>query len=67
MLNEWEFFDLEKDPDEMESLLVMEGMKVKPGYEDVVKDLVNQLAKLKEEYKDDTGGPVKFWPVRAYN
>ena len=45
----------------------MEGMKVKPGYEDVVKDLVNQLAKLKEEYKDDTGGPVKFWPVRAYN
>ncbi len=26
-INEWEFFDLQNDPDEMESLLVMEGMR----------------------------------------
>jgi arylsulfatase A-like enzyme len=66
-INEWEFFDLQNDPDEMESLLVMEGMKVQPGYEDIVKNLVEQLKKMREKYKDTTGEPVRFWPERAYN
>lgn len=66
-INEWEFFDLQNDPDEMESLLEMEGMGVKPGYEEIVKDLVEQLKKMREKYKDNTGEPVKFWPRQAYN
>jgi arylsulfatase A-like enzyme len=66
-INEWEFFDLEKDPDEMESLMVMGGMDVRPGYENIVKEMVEQLAKIREKYKDDTGAPVKFWPRRSYN
>jgi len=66
-VNEWELFDLQKDPDEMENLLVMEGMDVKPGYEDVLKDLLAQLTELRKKYKDDTGNPVKFWPRKSYN
>jgi len=66
-INEWELFDLQKDPDEMENLFIMEGMEVKPGYEDVFKDLLSQLTKLREEYKDTTGNPVKFWPRKSYN
>ncbi len=66
-INEWELFDLQKDPDEMENLFIMEGMEVKPGYEDVFKDLLPQLTKLREEYKDTTGNPVKFWPRKSYN
>ncbi|MGN6265222.1 MAG: hypothetical protein ACTHM5_06090 [Ginsengibacter sp.] len=59
-INEWEFFDLEKDPDEMESLMVMNGMEVRPGYENIVKDMVEKLKNLREKYKDNTGAPVKF-------
>ena len=66
-INEWELFDLQKDPDEMENLFIMEGMEVKPGYEDVFKGLLPQLTKLREEYKDTTGNPVKFWPRKSYN
>lgn len=66
-INEWELFDLERDPDEMDSLFYEEGMQVKPGYEQVLDDLVKQLTDLKAHYKDDTGKPVKFWPSRAYN
>ena len=66
-INQWEFFDLEKDPDEMESLMIMGGIDVMPGYEDIVKDMVEQLKKIREKYKDNTGAPVKFWPRNAYN
>jgi len=66
-INEWELFDLEKDPDEMDNLLLMEGMKITPGYEDVVKDLVEKLKDIRSKFKDDTGNPVKFWPMNSYN
>jgi hypothetical protein len=66
-INEWEFFDLEKDPDEMESLMVMNGMEVTPGYENIVKDMVEKLKNIREKYKDNTGAPVKFWPRNSYN
>jgi arylsulfatase A-like enzyme len=66
-INEWELFDLQKDPDEMESLMRMEGMGVGAGYEDIAADLVSQLTALREQYKDDTGKPVKFWPRKTYN
>ena len=66
-INEWELFDLKKDPDEMENLFIMQGMQVKPGYEDVLKDLLPQLTKLREEYKDTTGTSPIFWPRDTYN
>lgn len=58
--NEWELFDLEKDPDEMESLFIDNGRHVKPGYESVVPLLVAQLKQLRERYKDTTGLPVNL-------
>jgi arylsulfatase A-like enzyme len=66
-INEWELFDLERDPDEMESLMEMGGLQVRAGYEDVLKDLLEQLKKLRTQYKDTTGSPVHFWPRRSYN
>jgi arylsulfatase A-like enzyme len=66
-INEWELFDLERDPDEMESLFYEEGIQVKPGYESALNDLLKQLTDLREYYKDNTGKPVKFWPRKAYN
>jgi len=66
-INEWELFDLQRDPDEMESLMEMGGLNVRPGYEDVLKDLLGQLKQLRQQYKDTTGEPVRFWPRRSYN
>lgn len=66
-INQWELFDLEKDPDEMESLLEWSGYKVKPGYEEALDTLVKQLAQIREEFKDTTGEPVKFWPTSSYD
>lgn len=66
-INQWELFDLKNDPDEMESLMDMNGMEVRAGYEKIADDLVKQLASLRNQYKDDTGKPVKFWPRRSYN
>lgn len=66
-VNEWELFDLERDPDEMDSLFREEGMQVFPGYENVLTSLLSQLKNLKEHYKDNTGGPVKFWATDTYN
>ena len=60
--NEWELFDLEKDPDEMESLFVDNNREVHPGYEAVVTDLVSRLKQLREKYKDTTGLPVRLYP-----
>lgn len=42
-------------------------MEVQPGYEEVLKDLLSQLTALRKQYKDNTGGPVKFWPRQSYN
>lgn len=58
--NEWELFDLEKDPDEMENLFIDNGRRVAPGYEATVQDLVGQLKRLRERYKDTTGSPVNL-------
>ncbi|HUY80654.1 MAG TPA: sulfatase [Acidobacteriaceae bacterium] len=66
-VNEWELFDLEKDPDEMESLFEWSGYKVHPGYEAVAQDLVGQLKALREKYKDTTGKPVHMWPTQTYD
>jgi len=66
-INEWELFDLEKDPDEMENLYEWSGYKVHPDYKDVAKDLVGRLKKLRKKYKDDTGKPVKVYPVSFYD
>lgn len=66
-INEWELFDLKKDPDEMDNLFTEEGLEVKPGYEKVLKDLLAQLTKLRKDYKDDTGRPVRFWARKSYN
>ncbi len=66
-LNEWELFDLEKDPDEMESLIAWSGYKVHPAYEDIAQNLVKKLKQAREQYKDTTGWPVKFWPTKSYD
>lgn len=59
-IHERELFDLERDPNEMESLLRRSGYKIAPGYEDTVHSLVGQLKGLRQRYKDTTGEPVKF-------
>lgn len=60
--NEWELFDLEKDPDEMESLFIDNNRHVHPEYEAVVPELVTRLKQLREKYKDTTGLPVRLYP-----
>jgi arylsulfatase A-like enzyme len=65
--NEWELFDLEKDPDEMESLFGDSGYRVNPAYASVLPELVNELEQLRKKYEDDTGAPVKLWPASVYD
>jgi arylsulfatase A-like enzyme len=65
--NEWELFDLEKDPDEMENLFAWAGYKVHKGYGQATKQLVAQLKDLRHKYKDNTGIPVKLWPTSRYD
>ncbi|HSU19755.1 MAG TPA: sulfatase [Acidobacteriaceae bacterium] len=59
--NEWELFDLQKDPDEMDNLVIENGLRVAAGYESVIKDLASRLQALRSKYKDSTGAPVKLW------
>ncbi len=66
-INEWDFFDRKYDPDEMNSLFVMGGYKTNPNYKDVAPKLVDELAQLRKKYKDTTGRPVKFWPMKSYD
>lgn len=66
-INEWELFDLQKDPDEMESLFEWSGYKVHPDYGQVAQDLVKKLTDLRNHYGDTTGKPVKLWPTRSYD
>ena len=60
-LNEWELFDLEKDPDEMDSLFGDLGAAPKPQYKEVANQLVDQLRQLRDQYRDTTGASVKLW------
>ncbi|MEZ6063114.1 MAG: sulfatase [Planctomycetaceae bacterium] len=46
--DEWEFYDLEKDPDEVSNEYA------NPDYQDVIQSLRNDLEVLREKYKDDT-------------
>lgn len=48
-IDEWELYDLEKDPREMNSVYG------DPAYDDVQKSLKKQLKELREYYRDDTG------------
>ncbi len=66
-VNEWELFDLEKDPDEMENLFEWSGFRVHPAYTQIAGDLVAQLKQLRDQYKDTTGKPVKLWPTSSYD
>ena len=66
-VNEWELFDLEKDPDEMENLFEWSGYKVHPAYQSIATELVGQLEGLRTKYKDTTGSPVKMWPTSSYD
>ncbi|MDX1947061.1 MAG: sulfatase [Pirellulaceae bacterium] len=52
-IDAWELFDLEKDPHELKSVFA------DPAYASVLADLQKELARLKEQYKDD-GTVVKF-------
>jgi arylsulfatase A-like enzyme len=64
--NQWELFDLKKDPDEMESLFEWAGYKIHPDYVKIARNLVNELKQLRKKYKDNTGKPVKLWPTSTY-
>jgi arylsulfatase A-like enzyme len=62
-INQWELFDLEKDPDEMESLCIGGAYRMQAGYEAVAENLVSQLNELRKLYRDGTGLPVVATPV----
>ncbi len=51
-IDEWELYDLEKDPDEMRNVYN------DPAYAATVKELTAELKRLREKYKDTTGAPV---------
>jgi arylsulfatase A-like enzyme len=59
-INEWELFDLEKDPHEMKSVYA------DPDYADVLKTMNVRLEEMKTQYKDD-GSVVSFESTRARN
>lgn len=52
-LDEWELYDLEKDPKELKSVYA------DPAYADTVAELKKELTRLREYYKDD-GTVVEF-------
>jgi len=51
-IDEWELYDLEKDPSEMKNVYG------DPAYADIVKELKAELKRLRRKYKDTTGPPV---------
>jgi len=51
-IDEWELYDLKKDPKEMKNIIS------NTAYTDIVKDLKVELQVLRKKYKDDTGPPV---------
>lgn len=52
-INEWELYDLQQDPQELNNIYGKEG------YDDVTKELRAELLRLQEQYKD----PVRFSPA----
>jgi arylsulfatase A-like enzyme len=51
-IDEWELYDLQKDPDELRSVYS------DPAYAGTVRELKAELKRLRAKYKDDTGAPV---------
>lgn len=51
--DEWEFYDLEKDPEELTNLYG------NPEYADIIKEMKKQLVDLQEYYEDDSVTPVR--------
>jgi len=51
-IDEWELYDLKKDPKEMKNVIG------DPAYSNIIKELKMELKQLREKYKDDTGSPV---------
>jgi arylsulfatase A-like enzyme len=51
-IDEWELYDLKKDPKEMKNVIS------DPAYADIVKELKAELIQLRKKYKDNTGAPV---------
>jgi arylsulfatase A-like enzyme len=51
-IDEWELYDLEKDPREMKNVLD------EAAYADIVKELKVELKRLRKKYKDTTGAEV---------
>jgi len=51
-IDEWELYDLKKDPHELKSVYS------DPAYTDIVKELTAELKRLRTLYKDDTGAPI---------
>ena len=62
-INQWELFDLEKDPDEMESLCLNGAWRIQPGYEGVAREMLQKLKDIRETYKDTSGVPVRLIPI----
>jgi len=52
-LDEWELYNLAKDPDEMKS------QYANPAYASVVADLKKELIRLKKEYKVTDPAPLR--------
>jgi hypothetical protein len=50
--DEWELYDLEKDPKEMKNVLG------DPAYADIVTELKAELKQLREKYKDTIDPPL---------
>ena len=46
--DEWEFYDLEKDPDELQNEYN------NPDYADVIRTLTNELEQLRRKYNDNS-------------
>jgi arylsulfatase A-like enzyme len=65
--NQWELFDLNKDPDEMENLFKWDGYDVHSGYKKTAHNLVEELKQMRKKYDDNTGQPVRFWPTSSYD
>jgi arylsulfatase A-like enzyme len=66
-INEWELFDLKRDPDELESLFKWDGYSIHPGYDKIAHNLVKELKQLRKKYNDRTGQPVRLVPTSSYD
>ena len=51
-IDEWELYDIKKDPDELKNLYN------DPAYAKIVEQLKTELKRLREKYKDNTGAPL---------